>query len=217
MLTEKVIRIVCIHLTLVVALSCWLVSPVKADTVDLANGVILITVDENCHGTINGFAGLNPLSCVFAPDPGPGGLPSVMTYNLVNPPGLVAGDVLLSDNGPILDVVRFNPGENGGSLLLYSDNIDGFDSGADTIGPPGSLYANHIVIPELGTEANNGAIYTPVVGQPGFVAGAAAPVTYDLISDGVGVVSTPEPSTLILLSAGLVGMIALMKKRKAYL
>jgi hypothetical protein len=113
-----------------------------------------------------------------------------LTYSLLNPPGLTAGDVLLQDGigGPILDVVRFNPSEacSGGTgcLVFYSDNLPVFDALGDASGPPIARYPNDITIFEVGTETNNGAIYTPVAGQPGFVIGAGAPVVYDLISDG---------------------------------
>ena len=70
-----------------------------------------------------------------------------------------------------------------------------------------------MLVPELGTEANNGAIYTPLAGQPGFVAGASAPVTYDLISDGAGATPVPEPGTLILFGSGLVGLAGIIRKR----
>ena len=69
-------------LTLLLALAvvCCLSSPAIAGVSPflLTNGNIGITVDENCHGFINGF-GSAVLPCTFAPDPGPGGLPSVMT------------------------------------------------------------------------------------------------------------------------------------------
>src|SRR5690348_9406862 len=79
---------------------------------------------------------------VIQPDPGPGGLPAVMTYRL--PFAGVPGDVLLHDGAltaPFLDVVRFN---GNGTLLFYSDNTDGFDAPADTPSPPAALYPNQI-------------------------------------------------------------------------
>jgi hypothetical protein len=129
-----------------------------------------------------------------------------MTYDLLNPPGLVAGDVLMIEPGDGLqDVIRFNPNQRGpggglGTLVFYSDNIGGFDSLADTVSPPGALYANQVVIPEVGPEGANGAVYIPTAGQPGFVAGAAAPVEYHLLSD------VPEPSFFWLLVIALLGL-----------
>jgi hypothetical protein len=198
----------------VAAVVCCLVVPAVADPCPL------ITVNENGIGTLDfsvcaGGGFKIPMPGVLAPDPGPGGLPAVLTYNLLGPPSLVAGDVLMTDAGVLLDVVRFNPAGTGGnpaypaSLLFYSDNVPVPDSLGDTPGPPGVFYANQVVIPEVGTEANNGAIYTPLAGQPGFVAGFN--VTYDLVSDGVFPV--PEP-TWVGLPVFLVLMLVEIRRRQ---
>src|SRR4029078_657674 len=99
----------------------------------------LITLDENGHGTLL-FPGGAPIPTigVLAPDPGPGGLAAALTYNLLGPPGLVAGDLVLLDSGSnaVSDVIRFNPagtGQNPGypaSVVFYS--LTGEGALADT-------------------------------------------------------------------------------------
>jgi hypothetical protein len=87
-------------------------------------------------------------------------------------------------------------------LSLLLGQCDGIDALADTSGPPLAFYPNTIIIPEIGSESDNRALYTPVVGEPGFVAGAGGPVHYVLISD----VAVPEPTSLAILGAGLAAL-----------
>src|SRR5438105_5945423 len=70
---------------------------------------VTTTVDENRNGSLTNTGGfVGSLGSALQNDPGPGGSNNALTYSLLNPPGLTAGDVLITDNGLILDVVRFN-------------------------------------------------------------------------------------------------------------
>jgi len=149
------------------ASSIALAGPYTVSPGDLVAGNIVLTVDENGHGTLNGFLGPQPLPFALQNDPGPGGLPSVLTYSMLDPPGLTAGDVLILEPGDGLgDVVRFNPGESctDGSLgcLVFYSEAPPFDSLADTPSPPGAFYANTITLTE---NATGQVKYTPVPGQ----------------------------------------------------
>jgi hypothetical protein len=139
---------------------------------------MIIEVDENGNGI--GTLGVGFL----APDPGPGGLPAVLTYRL--PFAGTVGDAYLAEPIQALsDVIRFN---GIGTLVFYSSSANGFDSPADTINPPGIPYANFSLLPEVDT----GTTYTPVPGQPGY--DPTAQPTYVFVSDGV----VPEPPSVVL-------------------
>lgn len=174
---------------------------------------VTITVDENGHMHFTNTAGFDQMfTGALAADPGPGGRASALTYDLQNPPGLVAGDLLLFESADLLsDVIRFNaPTSSSGSLVFYSDLDDGADAIAD-VGFPTSFYDNQISAREVGPEGGpNGITYTPTAGQPGFVAGAGGPVTYIIESDTV----TPEPSTVVLMLTGLTGLGGMAIRRR---
>jgi hypothetical protein len=167
----------------------------------------LITVNETGNGTLL-FPGspIIPTNGVPQADPGPGGLPNALTYNLLGPPSLVAGDLMLIEppTGALSDIIRFNPaGTASGypaSLVFYSDIEPGELPNLADIGFPVSRYTNIVTFMELGPEGDNGFVYTPTANQPGFVPGFS--VTYDIISDA----PAPEPTTalLVLPAMGLI-------------
>jgi hypothetical protein len=179
-----------------------------------AQFTVNITIDENGHGQFSNSSGfMSALPFTLQTDPGPGGLAGALTYDLLNPPGQTAGDLVLLENGGLVsDIIRFNPSETcsgtTGCLVFYSDNFDGVDSLAD-IGFPTASYTNILTVNEVGPEGNNGFTYTPMAGQPGFVAGAGGPVTYVIQSDS----SVPEPSSILLLGIGLGAVIFVCRKR----
>jgi hypothetical protein len=170
------------------------------------------------RGLRHGPAG--PSIIVLAPDPGPGGLPAALTYHLLGPPSLVAGDVILLEpggGGLISDILRFNPAGTGGnpaypaSLVFYSDVFDGPNSLADT-GFPTDLYTNTVSFIETGPEAGpNGLFsYTPTANQPGFVPGFT--LTYNFISDPA---SVPEPASIVMAgTSALAGLGFWWRRRK---
>ena len=162
--------------------------------------VATITVDENGNGNVMGPGGSFNTAGTLSADPGPGGQAAALTYNLLGPPSLVAGDLLLNESpGVLSDIIRFNSAGTGGnagypaSLVFYSDTGDGVDAIADT-GFPISQYTNTVTLSEVGPEGANGISYTPIAGQPGFIAGFVT--TYNITSDSV-----PEPASLALLAA----------------
>jgi hypothetical protein len=169
--------------------------PVLAAVAVVTSGCIE-TREDGTGSVLNGSL---PMTGVLAPDAGPGGLPSALTFTL----GLsvVPGDLILLEpaSDQFSDVIRFNPG---GTIVFYSDLTNGPEFLADT-GFPTELYANSVRVTEVGDEGSNGFIYTPTANQPGYLPGdqtAFGPLSYTIVSD------VPEPSALALLGIGLAGL-----------
>jgi hypothetical protein len=173
----------------------------------------VITVNELGVGSLL-FAGMPaaPLAGVLQADPGPGGNILALTYNLLGPPGLVAGDLFLTrSGGGISDVIRFNPaGTSAGysaSLVFYSDPAGG-SAFADRLFPT-SNYANIFSRLEYVAPGADGVTYTPTSTQPGFVPGFG--VTYVLQSE---ITTTPEPASCALFGAGLLILGGITARRR---
>jgi hypothetical protein len=159
-----------------------------------------VTVDESGSGTLMTLAGSFPLTGTPAADPGPGGQPAALTYSLLGPPSLVAGDVMLFDVSLSLsDVIRFNPAGTGSptypaSLVFYS--LAGGTDLADT-GFPSASYTNTLSLSE---STSGPTMYTPTSTEPGFIAGFS--VTYVIDSPSV----VPEPATMSMLLLGSIAV-----------
>ena len=172
---------------------------------------LIYTFDE--FGNSSSPSSAPPISPgILQPDPSGGLTVPVLVYTVPLP--LVTGDVVLTElgnpaGGPNSDVVRFwNPtGINQTQIIFYSDfsPTDPPDAPADT-GLPGQLI-NPVIIPEVGPEGNNGAVYAPLTGGPGSLPGAV--IQYNIVSDGV----VPEPGTMALAGLGG-GLLLLTLKRR---
>ena len=175
------------------------------------------TVHEDGMGTFSDSSGTNgPLPSAQQADPGPGGRSNALTFGLLAPPALMAGDLLLLDpvTNQISDVIRFNPMEAApapdgrlGTLVFYS--LAGGGMLADT-GFPSLLYANNFSLIENTLGAT---LYTPTAGQPGFIAGTSAAVTYHIFSEELAVSGVPETgSSLTLMSLALLVVIPFSRR-----
>jgi hypothetical protein len=170
---------------------------------------IVVSFDENGNGSFGSTAfsgGLLPA------DPSGGIAGPVLAYTL--PILVTSGDLALTEpnqpTGTFSDLVRFfnAPGAFQTVILFYSDfsAVDPPTDLADT-GLPQS--PNAFVIPEVGPENNNGALWTPSLGQPGFDLNNQAG-TYNIMSD---VVPEPAPSLLLLGGVTLLGWLGRLRRK----
>ena len=170
----------------------------------LVQATSVINFDENGNGQFMSISS-DPqftVSLIAAPGSDPfdmnnGLKPLIYSYPARDPslPGFATpadGDVLLTENGSLSDIVRFFNGQ----IIFYSLN-DGDHSLAD-VGLPQSRMTNSVTIPEIGEMA----FYQPDFGQPGFGAGVQGQGNVDttyIITSG----AVPEPSTSAMAAAAL--------------
>jgi len=173
-----------------------------------AQSAVAALIDITVHEDGTGTSGNLPLTSTQEQDPGPGGLANALTFNLGNPPNLIAGDLFLLDpvTMQISDVIRFNPQQHNGSLVFYS--LPGGGELADT-GFPSANYSNTFSIIEntLGE-----TIYTPTQGQPGLVANATGFVSYHIVSTEAAN-GVPEGGSTVMLMLSAVGALAALRRR----
>jgi len=173
-----------------------------------------LTFDESGNGFVdlrNGTA-LQPLRGTLLPDVSGGSSVPVLTFILPSP--VVTGDVRIWEttlgSGPIGDVLRFTnaAGSLGGGLdgtrmIVYSEvpETGEIPSLADTGIPVNLVPRDAGGVLEIGPEGNNGVAYFP---------GSTADNIYVFRSDG----TIPEPSSLILLTLGVLGTAACGWRRR---
>jgi hypothetical protein len=195
--------------TVALCLLLFATSPLRAQFVPMSTA----TFDENGNGSLDSNLGgiSNPhLASAMAPDPGPGGLSSALTYTLLPPlfaTFMNGGDLFIFDTGSPLvlsDVIRFNPGLEGivsPTVVFYSLG-PGTDL-ADT-GFPTQISSNNFAIAE---NPNGSTTYTPKLGQPGY--SNDLNITYVFNSPE----AVPEPAIAGLFAIGAVIVTAFRRKR----
>jgi hypothetical protein len=165
----------------------------------------LVTADENGHGRVDLCGGgcPAPMPSAMAADPGPGGAASALTYNLLSPPSLETGDVLIYRNGQLDDVIRFEGAGASASLVFYSAPSGG--ALAD-VGFPSSFYANSVSL----NEVHGKVFYNPSAREPGYI----TPLTNYPFNVAYSIASVPEPGAWAMMLIGLAGLGALARGRR---
>src|SRR5438874_9436616 len=183
----------------------------SANTLRAVPSLPTFSFHENGQGKLELPIGVViPFPGALTSDSGPGGLLSALAFTAhpqLNP--LVVGDVLFLDaSGHVSDILRFNPATSSPSgltqlIFFYSNDHGGLL--ADT-GVPSLTYGNTVTIQE---NPFSPTIYTPTAGQPGLS-------TDSPLGDSFHIFSTPDTgSTLVMLGAAIVGLMALRRKMLA--
>ena len=187
----------------------------------LAGGLLVpssIVVNEFGVGTYNGI----PLASGPVADPANGGvLHLAYTLPFLAVPGGAFDIIIAEPGGQFSDILRFFPGLTGPSttLFFYSDGADGLDAPADVpvlpvpIGGPPFLLETGLLAPGVPgpySEAGPNGLVFPT-GPGGFGSdGNPLGTVYTFVSDGV----IPEPSTVTLVGLGVVGSLAIIRRRR---
>ena len=154
------------------------------------------TIDENGPALLGGpIAGYS--SGAYKLDPSSG---TVGWYYPLAGSGAPSapGDVVLMEpqapTGTISDLLRF---DGQGGVFFFSDLEPGDPNPDKADVPVIPQPINPVIINEVGPEGNNGALYAPLPGQPGYdVSGIFPGIQYNIISD------VPEPASGALVLAG---------------
>ena len=182
-----------------------LVGMLAASAPSRADSYVNVTLDENGHGNMEGFA----FSGIVGLDPGPNGGAALIYPSPVGVPFEVGDVLLVEPGGSPTELLRFTANQTSQVIALYSNPDSSVDL-ADTGWFPSQFQPNLLTLPvtALGGGAT-GCIYTPTPGQPGYVSLSPRPMRYNVIAD------VPEPSTALLLAVAGIGLAGFFwRKRK---
>jgi hypothetical protein len=169
----------------------------------------ILTFDENGNANFGG----TKLPFFVGPDPSGGLTVNVLVYQLpflVTPGdvGLLESPVGTGTNLVLSDIVRFySPTTQATSDIIFYSDVEPTEPDHDLADSGLPQSPNAFLIQETGTEGNNGAVWNPPAGGPGFPASGGT-IQYNIISD------VPEPGTLTLAACGGGLVLAALRRRR---